>query len=75
MTNKTSKCKYKYVNLLYYNQHNLLYVLATYCVAIFWEVFLDGYILYYIDKINILYFNIDFKPFTQNLTFYTCKMF
>ena len=31
MRNKTNKCIYKYVNLLYNKQHSLLHVSVTYC--------------------------------------------
>ena len=37
---RTNKCIHRYEDLLYYNQSSLLHVSASYCVAIFSEVFL-----------------------------------
>ena len=62
MRNKTNKCTYKYVNLLYYKQLILLHVSATYCGL------LQGGVLwrmYYLERQNNVIYS--YKPLHHHL--------
>ena len=63
MRNKTNRCMYWYVDVLWHKQRGLLHVSASYC-SIFREVFFEGYITKNIKTIKCNIYN---KSFTERL--------